>query len=130
MINKLLFVAAGGAIGAVLRFGTTVWVSKLTTGPFPFGTLAVNLIGCFLIGLIWEADAFVSVPVELRFFLIAGFLGAFTTFSSYSIETFNLFREGHFWLALGGILLSNAGCILMTFGGVMLSKLIFGAKVM
>ena len=101
-MEKLLLVGAGGFIGAIARFLVSGWV-QIASGSvgFPYGTIAVNLIGCFLIGfLAYVMDARGVFAPEVRLFLFIGVLGSFTTFSTFENETFNLFREGSTHLAL------------------------------
>jgi fluoride exporter len=89
---NLLLVALGGALGSVLRYGC----SRLLNGPaFPFGTLAVNLIGSFLIGLLWAAFT-KETDEPRRLLLIAGFCGGFTTFSAFSLEGLQLLQQTKF----------------------------------
>lgn len=101
-MEKLLLVGAGGFIGAIARFLVSGWV-QIASGSvgFPYGTVAVNLIGCFLIGfLAYLMDARGVFEPEVRLFLFIGVLGSFTTFSTFENETFALFREGSTALAL------------------------------
>jgi len=104
---KIIMVAAGGCVGALLRY----WISGLTyrvvDGGFPWGTLAVNLLGCFLMGFLWVVFERTIFPPEARDFLFIGLLGALTTFSTFGFETVNLLRDGEFVLALGNILMNN-----------------------
>jgi CrcB protein len=117
---QLVFaIAAGGALGAVARHYTTLLMGKaLGLGGFPFGTMTANIVGSFLIGLLVTALSFkFEASQELRGFLVVGFLGGFTTFSSYSLETVLLFERGN-WIAgasysLGSLLI---GVIALLFG--------------
>lgn len=99
--SHVLWVGAGGFVGAVLRYlvgGTVQWLSKSLV--FPYGTLAVNLIGCLVIGVLSELVAQKGVlSSEARAFVLVGVLGSFTTFSTFGNETFNLLREGMVSLA-------------------------------
>jgi CrcB protein len=122
MIYKLLSIAAGGAIGAVLRYGVAGVVQNSMVSMYPWGTLAVNLIGSFLAGLLWALAAHTYLPPQLKTFMFIGILGGFTTFSTYMLETFHLMREGEYYLALGNILLSNLLGIVLVFSGVILSE--------
>jgi CrcB protein len=93
MIQALL-VAAGGAIGSVLRYYVGQW--SLLMGPsFPWGTLTVNVVGCFVIGVFSELlMRRFNASVELRLLLVTGFLGGFTTFSAFSLGAITLFERG------------------------------------
>src|SRR3546814_699477 len=95
----LAAIAFGGALGAVARHLTVAQVALWTGHGFPFGTLAVNVAGSFAMGLIVELSALVWSPApELRAFLTVGFLGAFTTFSTFSLETVLLYERGELLL--------------------------------
>ncbi|PDT18098.1 fluoride efflux transporter CrcB [Rhizobium sp. J15] len=101
MIQALL-VAIGGAIGSVLRYYVGRWALKLMGPAFPWGTLAVNVVGCFVIGVFAELIARkFNASVELRLLLITGFLGGFTTFSAFSLDAISLFEGGE--AVAGGI---------------------------
>jgi len=124
-MGRYLLVALGGMLGAVARYGLSGWISNATTGKFPYGTLAVNLIGSFVIGffLTLAIDRFSWSP-ELRIFFTVGFLGAFTTFSTFSYETVELLREGVYAVAAINMGASLFGCLAATFAGIILAKLI------
>lgn len=95
-MSKLVWVGLGGFVGSVLRYLVSGWAQQSThSATFPWGTLAVNAIGCFLVGaLSYLADARGLLHAEARLFLIVGVLGGFTTFSAFSNETLNLLRDG------------------------------------
>jgi len=101
-LEKLLIIGAGGFIGAIARFLVTGWVQFASRSvDFPYGTLAVNLIGCFFIGLLaYLADMRGLFAPEVRLFLFIGVLGSFTTFSTFEYETYSLFRDGSIVSAL------------------------------
>jgi fluoride exporter len=95
LLNVLL-VAAGGAIGSAARYLLSAFVLRVSGSLFPFGTFAVNLLGCIVFGLIaGAADQRVPLGSASRAFLLIGVLGGFTTFSSYAFESFWLLRDGH-----------------------------------
>ncbi|ASS57262.1 fluoride efflux transporter CrcB [Rhizobium leguminosarum] len=101
MIQALL-VAFGGAIGSVLRYYVGQWTLRLMGPAFPWGTLAVNVVGCFVIGVFAELIARkFNASTELRLLLITGFLGGFTTFSAFSLDAISLFERGE--AVAGGI---------------------------
>lgn len=96
-----LYVAVGGGLGALLRYGLSGWVQGWTAGPFPWGTMTVNVLGSLLLGftVVWlEAT---TTSAELRQFATIGLLGAFTTFSTFSYEAIALLRDGDRWGATG-----------------------------
>ena len=119
---RFLYIAAGGSIGALLRYAISGLPHRYLESVFPWGTLLVNMIGCFAIGLLWGAFEETTVSPNIRTFIFIGILGAFTTFSSYSIESFSLFRDGEVKLALANILISNIVCITLCFLGFAASK--------
>ena len=95
MMWQSLAVTLGGGIGAVLRFWMGGWINRQMASTFPWGTLAVNILGGFVMGLIVEAGArAVNLPLVLRTFLTVGILGGFTTFSSFSLEVVAMFKRG------------------------------------
>lgn len=100
MLNTLL-VGIGGLIGSILRYLTVTLVFNLVEYPdFPYGTMIVNLIGCFIIGILSGlAETRDIITPELRVFLFIGILGGFTTFSSFGYDTFGLLRDGSFFYA-------------------------------
>ncbi len=119
----LLF--CGGGLGAIMRFGLALWVDQRTPPSFPWGTFAVNVVGCFAIGLLvtW-ADARHGLGPALRLFLVAGVLGGFTTFSTFSLETWELIDAGWPLAALGNALGSLAACMTAVVAGVLLGRAI------
>ncbi len=118
-----VWVALGGALGAVLRFLVAGFVQKKAGVFFPVGTMTVNVLGSFIIGFfITYVLEFLATPPQVRAFFVVGFLGAFTTFSSYSYETVSLLLEGALLKALVYILGSNILCFLATLGGIVLAR--------
>lgn len=108
-LQLIAAVAAGGACGAVGRYFVAAQVTAWTGIGFPFGTLTVNVLGCFAMGLLVELSALVWSPSpELRSFLTVGFLGAFTTFSTFSLETGLLYERGALLLCALYVLASVA----------------------
>ena len=123
-MNQLISIALGGACGAVVRFlmssGLYQWLGR----GFPYGTLAVNLVGSFLIGLLTEALILqrIAIGVEYRAAILVGFIGAFTTFSTFSLETIYLLEQGSFGKAGLNILVSVLGCLLAVWIGLLLGR--------
>ena len=102
---SVMIVALGGALGSVFRYLLGAWTQALSKSiDFPYGTLAVNLLGCFLIGFLAQlAEARGAFTSETRLFVFIGILGGFTTFSSFGNETVNLLREGGTLNALANV---------------------------
>lgn len=98
---KLLLIGCGGFIGAIARYAVSGLVQNLSHSvSFPFGTLGVNAMGCFFIGaLVYLVDAHGWLSVNMRLMLLIGFLGSFTTYSTFASETWNLFRDTEFLFA-------------------------------
>ncbi|MDX1837724.1 fluoride efflux transporter CrcB [Legionella taurinensis] len=120
-------VACGGALGAVSRFGSVALMAKLFGSHYPVGTWFVNWLGSFLAGLIMILllERF-AVTDYWRLFLVVGFLGGFTTFSSYSWETWVLFEGGEHVAALLNMALNNVCALGMAFVGIIVGRWIGG----
>lgn len=105
-MTTALAVALGGALGALARWGATLWIDRTVGGSFPWGTFSVNVVGCFVLGaaVVWIQSTEASAPV--RHFLTVGLMGSFTTFSTYSFETLALLETGA-WLRAGGYALGS-----------------------
>jgi CrcB protein len=124
-MQKLLLVGLAGFGGTVMRYWVAESIARRYGGEFPWGTLAVNLIGCFLAGLLLFL-MFERYPVSqtMRAVLFVGLLGGFTTFSAFGLQTFTLLRDGQMSLALLNIAVSNAGGLLMVWLGYSLAKVV------
>ncbi|HKP84472.1 MAG TPA: fluoride efflux transporter CrcB [Blastocatellia bacterium] len=119
---RLLLVGSGGFIGSILRYllGGFVQQSSKSVG-FPYGTLAVNIVGCFVIGFLSQlAETRGLFTTESRAFIFIGILGGFTTFSAFGNETFNLWRDGESLLALANI----AGHLVLGLGALWLGRVL------
>jgi CrcB protein len=121
-LTNILFVGIGGFLGSILRYLFSGYVQGLMrSAGFPYGTMAVNLLGCFVIGFLSEiAESLGAFRPETRALVFIGFLGGFTTFSTFSNETANLLRDGENLLAFGNI----AVHILLGLGAVWLGRTI------
>ena len=121
-MTKLILIALGGGLGAVLRYalsgGVQRFSDRLMDGTFPIGTLAVNVIGCLGVGYLGTLFAD-SIPVreEVRLAVIVGFLGGFTTFSAFGYETMGLLADGEWWRAALNVILQNVVGLAAVFGG-------------
>ncbi|GAB6907506.1 putative fluoride ion transporter CrcB [Desulfosarcina cetonica] len=123
---KIAVIGAGGCVGAILRYLVAGAVHRLAQTPsFPVGTMTVNVVGCFLIGIgggLMESRQFFSP--EWRAFLFVGIMGSFTTFSTFGLETFNLAKEGQWLSSCGNIGISLLLGLAAVFAGHLLSRLI------
>ena len=122
-MTQTLAIAAGGAIGALLRYWTSTGVHAWLGRGFPYGTLFVNVLGSLLMGFlfVWLIDRMPAGPA-LRAFLLIGVLGAFTTFSTFSMETLNLMESGHFGKALLNVAASVVVCVAAAGAGVLAAR--------
>lgn len=121
-MTKLLPLAAGGAIGTVLRYALSGLTYKAFDSVFPWGTLFVNLAGSFVIGILWGFFDVEDLSPHTRNFVFVGILGGFTTFSTFTLESFNLLRDREIGLALSNIFASNILGIVLVFAGFFISR--------
>lgn len=122
---KLLLLLAGGALGTIARYMVSALPHRFADSIFPWGTLTVNALGSFIIGFLWGIFEWRDISPQTRTFVFIGILGGFTTFSTYALETLNLFREGDIKTALLNILANNILAIGLVFSGFFISKNIF-----
>lgn len=122
-MQTLLAIAVFGALGCLGRYFLSRGVHSLFGSSFPYGTLAVNVCGAFLIGLIMEFSLRSAlVPPALRIGLTVGFLGGLTTFSTFSYETFRLLEEGELFFAGANVLGSVLVCLIFTWLGIVAAR--------
>lgn len=119
----ILAIGTGSFIGGVFRYLLSQFIQTKFLSTFPFGTLTVNVIGCFLIGLVFGLSDRGNLSVEWRLFVATGLLGGFTTFSAFSMETVSLLREGLFWHATAYVIASVLVGLVATFTGISIIKL-------
>jgi len=124
-MKYLLFIALGGATGAVSRYLLATWAHGLWEGKMPVGTLMVNMLGSFAIGIVYVlvVERQIIHP-DWRGVLMVGFLGAFTTFSTFSLETISLMEAGHIVHALVYMLGSAILCVVMAGTAIQLTRLV------
>ena len=99
-MKEIIFVGAGGFIGASLRYVSSNWLMQFTRFGFPLGTFSVNLIGCILIGILAGTTLEKSSIIPVKEFLVIGILGGFTTFSAFGLESFEMLKAGQFKMAV------------------------------
>jgi CrcB protein len=117
-MEKYLFIGLGGFLGSIARYAITSLVQIKTESLFPYGTMLVNVLGCFIIGLLMTLfQERIVLSQNIRLFLIIGVLGGFTTFSSFSYDTFALMKTGHFLSAGFNSGVSLFGCLIATWAG-------------
>ena len=118
-ITSILIVGFGGALGAMCRFAIREWLPRITATHFPLHTLAVNLLGCFLAGLVfvWLEQSTHSWPMSRVLFFFVGFLGAFTTFSAFALDSLILFNHGEMVKFFLNILANCLLCLVCVFFG-------------
>jgi CrcB protein len=122
---KFTLIAAGGAVGALLRYVVSGWAYRWAGTGFPWGTLSVNVLGSFVIGFLWAASERAPFGPRWTPFVFIGVLGAFTTFSTYALESLNLFREGELRLAAVNLLASNVLALLAVVLGFLSARYLF-----
>ena len=116
-MGNLFYILAGGALGALSRYALSGLSHKLIESTYPIGTLTVNLAGSFIIGLLFGLTEFVELSSNIRAFLFIGILGSFTTFSTYTLETLNLFIGGEIKTGFFNILYHNVFGLIFVFMG-------------
>ena len=119
-MQKTIFIAFAGLVGTLVRYWLSGFVTRQYEERFPWGTLVVNLVGCFLAGaLYYLAEERFLISPTLRAVIFIGLLGGFTTFSSYGLQTFTLLRDGEIGLATLNVAVSNVlGLLLVWIGYV------------
>ena len=126
-MNQIIAIALGGACGAVVRFLVSTGLYQWLGRGFPYGTLVVNVVGSFLIGLLTEALILqrIAITLEYRAAILVGFIGAFTTFSTFSLETIYLLEQGSLNKAALNIVVSVVGCLLAVLIGLLCGRTLF-----
>ncbi len=119
---KILIVGLGGFGGAIGRYLITEWANRLLPGKFPYGTLIVNLAGSFVLGYLAALVLRSEMAPNTRLLVMTGFLGAFTTFSTFSVENLQLFQNGLTGQAVLNILMSVVGGLLLAYAGYEMGK--------
>lgn len=124
-MGKLFLIGMAGFIGTLSRYWMSGLVAKRYGETFPLGTLVVNLVGCFLVGLLFYLlEERFLVNQTVRTAILIGFLGGFTTFSSFGLQSFTLLQEGEFGLAVLNVTASNLAGLLLVWAGYTLAKIL------
>jgi len=124
MLINILLVSLGGALGATLRFTISPQIDKLFNSNFPFGIFVVNIMGCFFIGLLISLfENKLMLSENLKIFLIIGFLGSLTTFSTFALDNFNLVNQRNFYFLFVNLILTNVVGLVMVFLGIRAIKI-------
>jgi protein CrcB len=119
-MTSYLWIGLGGALGSIARAWLAVAVVRVTGPQFPWGTILINVLGSFVIGFfstLTGSGSRFAVPADVRAFVMVGICGGFTTFSSFSLQTLELARDGRMAQALGNIVLSIVLCLLVVATG-------------
>jgi len=122
-LQKFIYLALAGAAGTLARYGLAGLVHRIDGAAFPWGTMTVNLLGCLLAGLGWSLfEDRLALPAQMRTIVLVGFMGAFTTFSAYILETGELMRSSQWMWAAANLLLQNTLGLAALFAGAALGR--------
>jgi len=126
VLQKLLLIGLAGALGSLARYGLSGLISnRFSESMFPWATVCVNLVGCLVFGILWSMmETRLSVSSEIRAMILIGFMGAFTTFSTFVYDTSQLMQNSLWMLAAGNLLLQNVVGIVALFLGLAIGRLI------
>ncbi|XXY48698.1 fluoride efflux transporter CrcB [Sorangium sp. So ce269] len=122
-MDRWFWIGLGGAAGTLARYGLSTWCQQRFGAGFPYGTLAVNVIGSFLLGVILQIAATTELlSPTLRLALSTGLMGGFTTYSSFNYETIKLFEEGASWVGALNVVITVAGCMIAGVLGIVVAR--------
>ena len=122
-MQNLLLIAGAGALGTLSRYGLGLLVTRLLGPPFPWGTFVVNVLGCFLFGFVWEAaNHRLLISPEVRNIILVGFMGAFTTFSTFIFNNHGLLHKAQWMMLAGNLLGQNLLGLVAVFLGLSLAR--------
>ncbi|XYI02004.1 fluoride efflux transporter CrcB [Sorangium sp. So ce1128] len=122
-MERWFWIGLGGAAGTLARYGLSTWCQQRFGAGFPYGTLAVNVIGSFLLGVILQVAATTELlSPTLRLALSTGVMGGFTTYSSFNYETIKLFEDGAWWVGALNVLVTVAGCMIAGVLGIVVAR--------
>lgn len=124
-MKKIVFILTGGAVGAIARYLVSGWFHRLPANLFPIGTVGVNCMGSFLFGFVAEATAETTyLSPDLRSFIFIGFLGSFTTFSTFAWELFELLRESNYYNGALYFIANVGGSLFSLLFGIIIARLV------
>ena len=124
-MHKFLLIALAGAAGASLRYGSYVIANRFISSTFPWTTITVNAIGCFIFGLVYALSVHkMVISAETRIIILVGFTGAFTTLSAIAFETFEFMRLSQWTLAAGNLVFESVAMVIAIYIGVTLGRII------
>ncbi|MGK3964134.1 fluoride efflux transporter CrcB [Sorangium sp. So ce118] len=122
-MDRWFWIGLGGAAGTLARYGLSTWCQQRFGAGFPYGTLAVNVLGSFLLGVILQIAATTELlSPTLRLALSTGVMGGFTTYSSFNYETIKLFEEGAWWVGVLNVVVTVAGCLIAGVLGMAVAR--------
>ena len=119
---KIIAIGIAGLAGTLARYWLSGVLDQWWGGTFPFGTLIVNLVGCLAIGVLFHSMEKYLIDPVVRSVVLIGFVGGFTTFSSFAVQSFNLLRDGEIFLASANILISNLVGLFLVWAGYAVSR--------
>ena len=118
-------VAVGGALGSIARYALSTWIFDISSHKFPYATLAVNVLGSFFMGILFVIIVEkAALPTEMRSLLMIGFIGAFTTFSTFSLEALGLWQNGHIFMSVVYMLATVILCLIAISSAIWLTRLL------
>ena len=124
-MQKLVYIALAGGLGSLCRYGLSGLVHRLAGHGFPFGTFVVNILGCLLFGLVWGGlEERVGLGPEIRLIVLTGFMGAFTTFSTFAFETMSLIQHSQWWAVFANLAGQIVVGLALVFLGMALGRAI------
>jgi|TARA_B100000768_G_scaffold102260_1_gene95215 CrcB protein len=118
-------VAVGGALGSIARYALSTWIFDVSSHKFPYATLAVNVLGSFFMGVLFVIIIEkAALPTEMRSLLMIGFIGAFTTFSTFSLDALGLWQNGHIFMSVVYMLATVILCLFAISSAIWLTRLL------
>ena len=118
-------VAVGGALGSIARYALSTWIFDISSHKFPYATLAVNVLGSFFMGVLFVIIVEkAALPTEMRSLLMIGFIGAFTTFSTFSLDALGLWQNGHIFMSVVYMLATVILCLIAISSAIWLTRLL------